>query len=252
MKKILILLLTTASFAAQGQWLVGANASFNRFGNERNQRNSINYFYTLTPTLDVGYRIGAHLSTGVSASVNYATSTTKYRISNAVPALYDQYKETEKDAMQYLSWRAGIWLRYDLPLTEHLLLFAHLNLAGGSDHQRRVVDESFYNSQTQQMETRHRETTQYGNASHQVLGFNADITPGVAYRFDSHWTAELWLDILKIAYMQNWNKASRSTVQTLNSLIFGQQPLYGMYFFEDSPTSGMMTPSIRLGLTYNF
>jgi len=52
MRKILFILLTTLSIAAQGLWLVDANASFNRFADRHNQ--TVINTYTLTSPLPGG------------------------------------------------------------------------------------------------------------------------------------------------------------------------------------------------------
>ena len=60
MRKILFILLTTLSIAAQGLWLVDANASFNRFADRHN-----------TSPPQVEDRIGLHLPAGLTANLRH-------------------------------------------------------------------------------------------------------------------------------------------------------------------------------------
>ena len=69
MRKILFILLTTLSIAAQGLWLVDANASVGRFADRHNQTD-INT-YTLTSPPQVGDRIGLYLPAGLTANLRH-------------------------------------------------------------------------------------------------------------------------------------------------------------------------------------
>lgn len=69
MRKILFILLTTLSIAAQGLWLVDANASVGRFADRHNQT-GINT-YTSHPHPQAGSRFEAHLPADLSANLRH-------------------------------------------------------------------------------------------------------------------------------------------------------------------------------------
>lgn len=69
MRKILFILLNTLSIAAQGLWIVDANASFNRFADRHNQ--TVINTYTLTSPPQVEDRIGLHLPAGLTANLRH-------------------------------------------------------------------------------------------------------------------------------------------------------------------------------------
>ena len=66
MRKILFILLTTLSIAAQGLWLVDANASVGRFADRHNQ--TVINTYTSHPHPQAGSRFEAHLLADLSAN----------------------------------------------------------------------------------------------------------------------------------------------------------------------------------------
>ena len=184
MKKILTLLLFAASMTAQAQFTVGINTGFDREARAEYSRNE--YTYSLTPNLFLGYRFGNNISVGVTGSLGY--------FCDAVHQYYHSDQTTygtPYHANESLLWTAGLFTRYDMPLTEHLSVFADLTISLGSTYTRYKRTSFFHSELT--------EYTRNGNEGN-ILHCNAVLTPGVSFRLNNHLSADLYLDLLQIAY----------------------------------------------------
>ncbi len=253
MKKILTFLFVVLGFAAQAQFSIGSNVSANHFGYAKPNNQNKDYFYTFSPTLRVGYRWNDHFSAGINADISYLCNAEK-RPSPvddqglAYPAY--TYAQNIYRAFEHLSWKAGFWLRYDLHLTEHLLFFANLGIDAGSMYGRRISEDvDIY-----QFETRHTENSYYGNHNKSLASLGAVITPGVAYRFNTHWTAELWLDLLRMSYSHLVIKNKETTTAQYNFFHFGSQSEDEFYLDIDYlyQYTFLSSSNFRLGFTFTF
>ena len=207
MKKLfLIVLCLGVGVAARAQFCIGAGmaAHGTRFNEQYSSGAEHEGYYCLGPTLRVGYHWANGLSAGLDAEMTYLHDSRRYGYnSNVQPAMDDPAKLYSETSLYYdekLTWTAGGWLRYDLPLTSRLTVFANLSVGGGSLYGRGVHENWEYSELTGQRELHRTERSTYGNRNNTVASLSACLTPGVACRLGSHWQAELWLDLLQISY----------------------------------------------------
>lgn len=211
-KTVLILFCVAASVAAQAQFTLGAGFSANGLlGRENNSYGvDLDNQYSLTPSLRMGYRWASGLSAGMEGSLTYVCGSTEVSYNEPYPTLYqsgDRCTTTE-----VLSWQGGAWVRYDLPLGGRLSLFANLGVGAGSMYSRTVREYTHFDELTGERETVRTEYNEFGNRNSQLRTFDLRLTPGVACRLGSHWTAELWLDMLQIGYSHFMQSEKESTV----------------------------------------
>ena len=261
MKKILILLLLAASMTAQAQFTVGINTGFDRFG--RGETGSKTYTLVATPNLLLGYRINNHLTVGLTGSLLYYGDVTNNDITLPEPPADDSwfnYERTKRHADKGISWNAGAYARYDLPLTDRLALFANLSVAFGKAKSSYTRDYIFYNTDTRNYETR----TYTRDNDRDITYSEVTLVPGVSYRFNPHLSADLYLNLLQIAYTHTTliespqaepaDKASSDEKVTFNSFTFGNNISniinLSMGGYGGSNVSNIST--FRIGIYYTF
>ena len=261
MKKILILLLLAASMTAQAQFTVGINTGFDRFG--RGETGSKTYTLVATPNLLLGYRINNRLTVGLTGSLLYFGDITSNDITLPEPPadnLWFNYERTKRHAEKGISWSAGAFARYDLPLTDHLALFANLSVSFGKAKSSYTRDYIFYNTDTRNYETR----TYTRDNDRDIPYSEVTLVPGVSYRFNPHLSADLYLNLLQIAYTHTTliespqaepaDKASSDDKVTFNSFTFGNNISniinLSMGGYGGSNVSNIST--FRIGINYTF
>ena len=237
MKKILILLLLAASMTAQAQFTVGINTGFDRFG--RGETGSKTYTLVATPNLLLGYRINNHLTVGLTGALLYYGDVTNNDITLPEPPADDSY---------------------DLPLTDRLALFANLSVAFGKAKSSYTRDYIFYNTDTRNFETR----TYTRDNDRDITYTEVALVPGVSYRFSTHLSADLYLNLLQIAYTHTTliespqaepaDKASSDDKVTYSSFTFGNNISniinLSMGGYGGSNVSNIST--FRIGINYTF
>lgn len=251
MKKILILLLLAASMTAQAQFTIGVNSGLNR--THRGESQQREYAYSLNPSLYFGYRLNSHFTVGITGNISYYCQSTHY--DKEKPISYFSYTEPIFNAEDALLWAAGLFARYDMPLTDHLSLFADLTADLGSSYTRTRRDYYRYD-----LETRTVEEINYtrNNNYRNVYMCSVSLTPGVSYQFNSHLAADLYLDILQVVYSHTTlsprepqaepSKASNNNV-TFNYFSLGPNKPYAPYYqYSTLPPNS----NFRLGIHYTF
>lgn len=256
MKKILILLIVTASWAAQAQFTVGMNSGFSHLNQNRGKSNE--YLYTLSPNLMLGYRVADHLTVGITGGVSYTCSATRFNLPENPQVQPDEYYHEYHGKTKYrndemLIWDAGVYARYDIPLTGHLSLFAHLRAGFGYNYTRSITETFIYNPTTQKYQTR----TSKQNGDNIISTLHVDLTPGVTYRFNSHLSADLYLNVLSLSYCHYTiisRKGGNNNV-SYNTTSFGTQNYLSWIFMLDSyqlMTSPGQLSSFNVGVNYTF
>lgn len=206
-KQVFIIFCLVAGLSAQAQVSLSAGFSANGTGFKEQYATGAEHegYYSLAPTLRVGYRWANGLSAGLGAELSYLRDSRHYGydydVQPAVGNPAELYSPTSQYYDETLEWTAGGWLRYDLPLTSRLSLFANLSVGGGSLYKRVTRENWVYDELTGQREQRITENVIYGNRNNTVTTLNVCLTPGVACRLGSHWQAELWLDLLQVSYL---------------------------------------------------
>ena len=244
MKKIVILLLLAAAVTAQAQFTVGINTGFNINRDARADHSRIDYTYSLTPNLFLGYRFGNNISVGVTGNLGYYCDA------------YHQYYHSDQTtygtpyrAYESLLWTAGLFTRYDIPLTEHLSVFADLTISLGSTYsrsKRSAFDQSG--------------VTEYSRNLNdgKVLLCNAVLTPGVSYRFNSHLSADLHLDLLQIAYRhftlspKEAEAEPNLPVQVDNYNVYFDDIRFGSRIYIPYSNQAYFSSTFRIGINYTF
>lgn len=261
MKKILILLLLAASMTAQAQFTVGINTGFDRFG--RGETGSKSYTLVATPNLLLGYRINNRLTVGLTGSLLYFGDITNNDITLPEPPAdgsWFNYERTKRHADKGISWNAGAYARCDLPLTDHLTLFAHLSVSFGKANSSYTREYIFYNTDTRTYETR----TYNRDYDRDITYTEVALVPGVSYRFNPHLSADLYLNLLQIAYTHTTldehpqaeptDKASSDNKVTYSSFTFGNNISnlinLSMGGYGGSNVSNIST--FRIGINYTF
>lgn len=260
MKKIVILLLLAAAVTAQAQFTVGINSGFDRFG--RGETGSKSYTLVATPNLLLGYRINNRLTVGLTGSLLYYGDITNNNITLPEPPAdnsWFHYDRTKRHAEKGISWSAGAYARYDLPLTDHLTLFAHLSVSFGKANSSYTRDYIFYNTDTRNYETR----TYNRDYDRDISLTEVTLVPGVSYRFSTHLSADLYLNLLQIAYTHTTlvehpqaepaDKASSDDKVTFNSFTFGNNLTTLMNLSMGSYGISINNlSSFRIGVNYTF
>ena len=260
MKKIVILFLLAASVTAQAQFTVGINTGFDRFG--RGESNSKTYTLIATPNLLVGYQLKNGLTVGLTGSLLYYGDITNNDVVLPEPPADGSWFNVERikrSAEKGIAWSAGAYARYDFPLSDHLSLFAHLSVSFGKANSSYSRDYIFYNSDTRDFDTR-TYTRDYDDRN--ISFTEVALVPGVSYRFSSHLSADLYLNLLQIAYthttlieeaqIDHNTKAVTDDKVTYSSFNFGNNLTlinlmggYGGSYFSNVST-------FRIGVNYTF
>ena len=254
MKKIIFLLFAVAGMAAQAQFTLGFNSGFSHLNHNGEKRNE--YLYTLSPGLMLGYRVADHLTVGITGNISYMCNGDRYEVPEnppAQPGEYPNYYDTKYSCDEVLLWNAGVYAHYDIPLTSHLSLFAHLTAGYGNTYSRHVVEKLIYNPSTQSYDSR----TTKRNGDNIIASMHADLTPGVSYHFNSHLSADLYLNVLSLSYCHytiHPRKGGSSKV-SYNTTSFGTQNYLMWVFLMDSyqlMTSPGQLSSFNIGINYTF
>lgn len=259
MKKTIILLLLIASVATQAQFSVSINTGFTHLSRgEDNIHQSTNF---ITPNLFVGYRIGHSLTIGLTGGVALFSEVNLVQTSLPIPPLDDTYqlkRSTEKGGI----WHAGAYARYDFPLTDRLALFANLSVRFGKVFSRSTFEYFLYNPATHQYD---HLTNTYNDTPDLALSQVA-LIPGVSYRFNSHLSADLYLNLLQLLYTHSTlttDDTAQPSIQrdlphhkvTVSSFIFGTQNyLLLSHSSRDLIYAGSAdgVSAFHLGITYSF
>ena len=257
MKKYFILLLLAASVTAQAQFTVGINTGFDRIGH--GESGSKSYTLVATPNLLLGYRIGNRLTVGLTGSLLYFGDITNNDITLPEPPAdgsWLNYERTTHSADKGISWNAGAYARHDIPLTERLSLFAHFSVAFGKAKSSYTRDYIFYNTTIHDFDTR-TDTRDYNR---DISFTEVALVPGVSYRFSTHLSADLYLNLLQIAYthttlVEHTQAGSSSNDKvTYNSFTFGNNTSnllnLSMGGYGGGTVSNIST--FRIGATYTF
>ena len=167
---------------------------------------------------------------GLTGSLLYFGDITNNDITLPEPPADDSwfnYERTKRHADKGISWNVGAYARYDLPLTDRLALFANLSVAFGKAKSSYTRDYIFYNTDTRNFETR----TYTRDNDRDITYTEVALVPGVSYRFSTHLSADLYLNLLQIAYTHTTliespqaepaDKASSDDKVTLSSFTFG-------------------------------
>lgn len=262
MKKIVALLLFAVSVTAQAQFTIGVNCGANFLGSTINYPNNHpydedkenNYAYLLSPNLLLGYRLGDNLSIGLTGGiVYYCTADSNQVIVESISPYggADTYGSDED-----LAWNLGVYARYDKRIIGHLSLFAHLSVDFGCAYHRnvnRVLKYDYY------PDGLHSETYTYGSGVSTALS-RVTLTPGISYHFNDHLSADLYLNLLNIAYIHSTVKKDSGEKTTFHQLSYGSQSLmldrfnYWINTPFDYPfifrTS--LQPTLTFGIVYTF
>ena len=253
MKKIVILFLVAASVTAQAQFTVGINTGFDRFG--RGETGSKSYTLVATPNLLLGYRINNHLTVGLTGSLLYFGDITNNDITLPEPPAdgsWFNYERTKRSVDKGTAWSAGAYARYDIPLTDHLSLFAHLSVSFGKANSSYSREYIFYNTDIRDFDY-----------DRDISLTEVTLVPGVSYRFSTHLSADLYLNLLQIAYTHTTlvehpqaepaDKASSDDKVTYSSFTFGNNLTTLMNLSMGSYGISINNlSSFRIGVNYTF
>ena len=262
MKKIVILFLLAAAVTAQAQFTVGINTGFDRFG--RGESGSKSYTLIATPNLLVGYQLKNGLTVGLTGSLLYYGEITNNDVVLPEPPTdgsWFNFERTKRSVDKGTAWSAGAYARYDIPLTDHLSLFAHLSVSFGKANSSYSREYIFYNTDIRDFDTR-TYTRDYNDRN--ISFTEVALVPGVSYRFNSHLSADLYLNLLQIAYTHTTldehpqakpaDKASSDNKVTYSSFNFGNNIAnlinLSMGGYGGSNVSNIST--FRLGVNYTF
>lgn len=245
MKKTIILLLLAVSVTTQAQFSVGVNSGYNRFS--RNETTQNRCTYTLTPNLLLGYRINDHFTVGLTGSINYLCDDIQY---HKEPDYWNGFDISR--TQNILTWFAGAFTRYDIHLTEHLSLFAHLRFDFGKSfirqrHERMAADYQNHDS---------------GYTT--ILDFyDVTITPGISYRFNNHLSADFYLNLLNLSYFHGTyysyyiNKSNPGFVleYPYSTFSFGSESAFAQAIYDYNNFIGQTIKShstFNIGINYTF
>lgn len=258
MKKIVILFLLAAAVTAQAQFTVGINTGFDRFG--RGESGSKSYTLIATPNLLLGYQLNSRLTVGLTGSILCYDEIKRNEVTLPEIPADDSgfgFERTTRTSEKSVAWNAGAYARYDIPLTEHLSLFANLSVAFGKANSSYSREYIFYNTDIHDFDTR---TYTHDYNDRDISFTEVALVPGVSYRFNSHLSADLYLNLLQIAYthttviekeqIEHGTKAATDNKVTYSSLNFGNNIfnlLTGGY-----GTSYSTLSNFRIGVNYTF
>ena len=228
MKKLVILFLFAAAVSAQAQFTVGINTGFDRFG--RGESGSKSYTLIASPNLLVGYQLKNGLTVGLTGSLLYYGDITNNDVVLPEPpsdGSWFNFERTKRIVNKGIAWSVGAYARYDIPLTDHLSLFANLSVSFGKSNSSYKRDYIFYNTDIRDFDTR----TYTRDYDEDISFTEVALVPGVSYRFNSHLSADLYLNLLQIAYthttviekdqIEHGTKAATDNKVTYSSFNFG-------------------------------
>ena len=185
----------------------------------------------------VGYHFNNQMMVGVIAGVSSIHGS---NVSND----YYSYRIVEDN----LGWSAGAYVRYDIPVIERIAIFADLSATVGSHYSRNITDRYvIYPSSTTQSRTTH-------TGDNAIIFGGVVLTPGVCYRFGSHLSADLYLDILHLAYSHIAVTPKDGTMTTHYNkvgMLFSNHPNSDSEYFMFGPT-GISLSHMHVGVTYTF
>ena len=261
MKKIVILFLLAAAVTAQAQFTVGINTGFDRFG--QGESGSKSHTIIATPNLLLGYQLKNGLTLGLTGSLLYYGDITNNNVVLPEPpsdGSWFNFERTKHSVDKSIAWSAGAYARYDIPLTDHLSLFAHLSVSFGKANSSYSREYIFYNTDIRDFDTRtYTHDYDEDNSFTEVA-----LVPGVSYRFNSHLSADLYLNLLQIAYthitliekdqIEHGTKAATDNKVTYSSFNFGNNIAnlinLSMGGYGGSNLSNIST--FRIGVNYTF
>ena len=242
MKKIITLILIVTAATAQAQFTVGVNGGFNRSVCNETTQNS--YTYSLTPTLLLGYRINNHFTVGLTGSLEYLCDDIQY---HKEPDYFNGFDISR--TQNILTWYAGAFTRYDILLTEHLSLFAHLKLYLGKSFLRQRHERMAAQYQTQTHDSGYKKNLDF---------YEVTLTPGLSYRFNSHLSADLYLNLLSISYIHGTYYSyyiNKSAFVPYSTFSFGSEGSFAQKLYEYSNLIGQNIKSLstfNIGINYTF
>ena len=264
MKKIgmIIMLVFTTMTASRlmGQVVVGVSGSFM---SDRSQGSrEVDYFsnskskgFDCGGTLRVGYSWSPRWSAGLIGCVEYAyyfgSSWFYQNYGDLEPSQYE-YKYENKN--EVIGWGAGAYLRYRLPITEHVGLFAELTAIGGSLYQR----SSNFSQNYVSPEPAHQTVT-YG--PDKQVDFQLSVVPGLTARIGGHVSVDLYFDLLQLGYIycDIIDKRGREYSHNVySSFVFGMPRVVDASAYiniDNYPMANTNWPlfdMLRLGLSYTF
>lgn len=245
------LMLFAVTVAAQAQITVGISSGFNTIGSTVKSPNNYwfdasngnSYAYYLSPSLNLGYQLSNNIAIGLTGGIVYYCEGESV---DADIASLTQYNRADiHTASENLSWNAGVFARYNMHLIGNLSLFAHLKVDFGSVYYRWVDDWLDYQGQIS------RTTTESYGA---ITYFSeAILTPGISYRFNSHLSADIYLNLLHIAYIHSTIKDDDDR-NYYGQLSFGLQSLLinplNMFNGDLSDYPFLFNPSLQPGLSF--
>lgn len=256
MKKTVILLLFAATMTAQAQFTIGINTGFNHLGsyNHLLQENEGNLAYFLSPNLLVGYHLNDHLTVGFTGGIKYFCEGQSEQTTDLSLVPYND--ATTHDYEEDLAWNAGAYARYDIHLTDRLLLFAHLCIGFGCVYHRDQYEYWRFNHSSGNYEVQ----TNTGGSGVSTTFTEATLTPGVSYRFSKHLSADLYLNLLNVCFTHATVKYDDERKSTFHQLSNGSQSLllnpyeYLNQNYFDFPFlfNTSLIPSLNFGISYTF
>ena len=123
----------------------------------------------------------------------------------------------------------------------------------GYNYTRSITETFIYNPTTQKYQTH----TSKQNGDNIISTLHVDLTPGVTYRFNSHLSADLYLNVLSLSYCHYTiisRKGGNNNV-SYNTTSFGTQNYLSWIFMLDSyqlMTSPGQLSSFNVGVNYTF
>lgn len=266
MKKAVFLAIMAIGLCANAQFSISTNLALDYGKTSINETHSNNlHVFSVTPSVRAGYRWNEHFSAGLTFDLAYMHIGEQNNYSNPVLDLYNQ-GTYDYWISEHLNWLTGVFVRYDISLTQRLALFAEFTAKMGKAY----GSEKRYNNTTKQLESHEIVTSLYGNLNNTVTCTALQLTPGVSFRFNSHWSAELYLDLLQIGYKNITMKlkevnysdihptstSNNQSTYSYSTLSFGSNSLltynnnatdYALPYFLDAEAG-----KFRIGISYLF
>ena len=219
MKKILLsIVLAAFAFAANAQFVIGGQVTLNTNGgstwnrsirgttpNEYTIPDDINTNFVLAPKF--GYNLNEKMHIGITLGF---TSTVQKEYSPYTP-YYINYKGFEGwDKTTTNGFYVAPYFRYTFMTYNKLSFFAEAQLAYTMTPKGKV---QHYNTAVSGVIERHDETVD-GTITTNSLSIAA--VPGVNYRFSNHFSADLYIDLLGLSFVNRTTHYRNSTVGMLD------------------------------------
>lgn len=201
MKKIVILLLLAAGMSAQAQTTIGLNGGFNllgrtahdpfyyRYGNTSED----SYAYLLAPSLTASKHLNNNLIIGLTAGIVYFRNEYIHTETEEMTHPIDIF--THRITEEKIAWNVGVFGRFDMPIAGNLSLFAQLSVVLGFAYSREgseLLRLEFYDTSVYERHT---------DGNNFISPFlKATLTPGLSYRFNDHLSADLYLNLMNVAF----------------------------------------------------